>query len=251
MVLVRAGTLTGRVVDARGYPVDGATIAIVGSDPTGAPIFDDPRRASFQASHFAAMLGGPTPLVPAGELGVMPGPVPAIPHEGMRGGPALADDPRASGASAAVVAEPWVTGVDGTFRAQPASPGRVRAIVRHPQYVEAQSDIVTLLPGGEASVDVVLHAGGALEGRVVDARDRPVEGARVLVTATRGSLERMTRTASDGTFGFESLPEEVTVTAGIDDDDNQPDARTTASIPTRAASPPSRSACPRRATRCP
>jgi len=227
--LVRAGTLTGRVVDARGYPVDGATIEIVGSDPTGAPIFDDPRRASFQAAHFAAMLGGPTPLVPAGELGVMPGPVPAIPHEGVGTGPAMPfEPPRGTGAGSA---EPWVTRADGTFRASPASPGRVRAIVRHPQFVEAQSDLVTLLPGGEANVDVVMHEGGTLEGRVVDARDRPVEGARVLVAATRGSFERSTRTASDGTFAFASLPAEITLTAGVDDDDNQPDVRMTASIP--------------------
>jgi protocatechuate 3,4-dioxygenase beta subunit len=226
--LVRAGTLTGRVVDARGYPVDGATIEIVGSDPTGAPIYDDPRRSTFQAAHFNAMLGGPAMLVPAGELGVMPGPVPAIPHQGLRGVTMPADVPHGSVAS---VAEPWVTRADGTFRATPASPGRVRAIVHHPQYVEAQSDLVTLLPGGEANVDIVMHEGGTLEGRVLDARDRPVEGARVLVAATRGSFERSTRTASDGTFAFASLPSDVTLTAGVDDDDNQPDVRMTASIP--------------------
>lgn len=226
--LVRAGTLTGNVVDARGYPVDGATIEIVGSDPTGAPIFDDPRRASFQASHFAAMLGGPAPLVPSGELGVMPGAVPAIPHEGAGVGVGLPVEPAREAVS---TAEPWVTRADGSFRASPASPGRVRAIVRHPQFVEAQSDVVTLLPGGEAHVDVVMHEGGALEGRVVDARDRPVEGARVLVAATRGTLERATRTASDGTFAFASLPAEITLTAGVDDDEDQPDVRMTASIP--------------------
>jgi hypothetical protein len=233
--LQRAGVLTGRVVDAQGYPVDGATIEIVGTDPTGAPIFDDPRRSTFQAAHFDAMLGGPAPLVPAGELGVMPGPVPAIPHDGS--GIRFAPPGPAFGAGSmgavgqASLAEPWVTESDGTFRASPASPGRLRAIVHHPQYVEAQSDLVTLAPGGEAHVDVVMHAGGTLEGRVVDAHDRAVEGARVVVAAMRGSLERSTRSASDGTFAFAALPEEVSLTAGVDDDDEQPDVRMTVSIP--------------------
>jgi hypothetical protein len=69
-----------------------------------------------------------------------------------------------------------------------------------------------------------MREGGALEGRVLDWRDRPVEGARVLVTAMRGSLERTTRTASDGSFAFASLPEAVSLTASADDDE-QPDVR--------------------------
>jgi hypothetical protein len=228
IALVRAGTLTGRVVDARGYPVDGATIEIVGTDPSGAPIYDDPRRSTFQSAHFDAMLAGPAALVPAGELGVVPGPVPAIPHEGSSATPGAAI---ASNAGTGAMVEPWVTRDDGTFRASPASPGRVRAIVHHPQYVEAQSDIVTLAPGGEAHVDVVMHAGGTLEGKVVDDRDRPVEGARVVVSATRGSLERTTRTASDGTFAFAAMPDEVVLTASVDEDESQPDGRMVVSIP--------------------
>jgi hypothetical protein len=141
--------------------VDGATVEIVGTDPAGAPIFDDPRRAGFQAAHFEAMLAGPAPLVPVGELGVMPGPVPAIPHGALglastAAGASGAGSALFPGRSARGVAEPlyepWVTRSDGTFRATPASPGRVRAVVRHPQYVEAQSDLVTLAPGGEVHV---------------------------------------------------------------------------------------------------
>jgi hypothetical protein len=224
IALVRAGVMTGRVVDDRGYPVGGASIAIVGTDPGGAPIFDDPRRASFQAAHFDAMLGGPTALVPAGELGVMPGPVPAIPPSG-----AFLDRAILRGS---LDVEPWVTRGDGTFRASPASPGRLRAVVHHPQFVEAQSDPVTLAPGGEANVEIVMHGGGALEGRVVDARDRPVEGARILVSATRGVQERTARTAADGTFAFAALPDTVTVTASTQDDD-QPDVRVSIAIPER------------------
>jgi hypothetical protein len=230
--LVRAGTLTGRIVDARGYPVDGATIQIVGTEPSGAPIVDDPRRSAFQAAHFEAMLGGPAPLVPAGELGVLPGPVPAIPHEGA--GPATGaglGPVIASGGRREPLAEPWVSRADGTFRANPATPGRVRALVRHPQFVEAESELVTLVPGGEAHVEIVMHEGGSLEGRVVDAHDRPVAGARLVVWAARGTLERTTRAASDGSFSFASLPDEVILTAGLDADADQPDVRMTVTVP--------------------
>lgn len=228
--LARAGALEGRVTDARGFPVDGATIEVVGTDAYGAPIDDDPRRASFRDVHFAATLAGPAPLVPAGELGVMPGPVPPIP----RAGASVVTGPLAQAAANATAidpAEPWVTRADGTFAATPASPGRVRALVRHPQYVEALSDIVSLLPGATAHVDVVMHAGGALEGRVVDAGGRPVDGARVTVAATRGSLERSSRTASDGSFAFASLPEGVVVSVSTDDDPGVVRARLPLAIP--------------------
>jgi hypothetical protein len=220
--LVRAGVLSGRVVDTRGYPVDGATVEISGTDTMGGPILDDPRRSSFQAAHFDAMIAGPSPLVASGELGVMTGPVPPIPAAGIYS--------TLPAERAVLDAEPWVTRDDGTFRASPASPGRVRAFVRHPQYVEAQSDMVTLLPGGEAEVKVVMHRGGSLEGRVLDSRERPVASTRVFVSATRGTLERMTQTASDGTFAFAALPETVTLTTSTDDDET-PDVRTALEIP--------------------
>ena len=89
VALVKGGSLIGRIVDTRGYAVDGATIRVVGTDLEGMPIDEDPQRSSFREAHFAASLAGPRPLVPAGELGVMPGPVPAIPH-GPAAGLALA-----------------------------------------------------------------------------------------------------------------------------------------------------------------
>ena len=228
IALVRAGTLTGRVVDARGFPVDGATISIVGSDFNGGPIDDDPRRTQFRDAHFDATLRGPAPLLAAGELGVMPGPVPPIPH-GFSTAPSL---PNAQGVLPAP-AEPWITRDDGTFRAAPASPGRVRALVRHPQFVEAMSDLVTLTSGGEAHVDIVMHAGGTLEGRVVDTAGRAVAGARVAVAAVRGSMVRATKSATDGTFAFAALPEDVTVLVSRDDEANDVLARVPVSIPER------------------
>jgi protocatechuate 3,4-dioxygenase beta subunit len=205
VVLVHAAKLSGRVVDARGFPVGGASIEIIGNDAMGSPIDDDPRRVELQEAHFDSALAPPRPLVPAGDLGVVPGAVPAIPHGFFRA-------PFSSLPGRSLI-EPWVTRDDGTFRATPVTPGRVRALVRHPLFVEGVSDAVTITPGEEAEVRIVLRPGGTLEGRVLDFRGQPVSRARVTVSAARGSLEKTTLTATDGTFAFASLPEAVTLTA--------------------------------------
>ncbi len=216
--LLRGGEITGRVVDTRGAPIAGASLQIVGTDVTGAPIDADPQRERFRRVSFDAALGGPVPLVAAGELGVMPGPVPPIPH---LGGPSVAPPlpllptapPLGSAPlpAPAPLREPWVSRGDGTFRIAPIPPGRVRVLARHPQYVEGMSEIVLLEPGagglaGSAAPEVtlVLSSGGALEGRVVDEGARPVAGARVSLSG--GAFEHSTRTASDGTFAFASVP---------------------------------------------
>ncbi|MBX3210687.1 MAG: carboxypeptidase regulatory-like domain-containing protein [Labilithrix sp.] len=229
IALARGGVLVGKVSDARGYAVDGATIRVVGTDLEGMPIDEDPSRWSFREAHFTAQLKGPSPLVPAGELGVMPGPVPKIPH-GPLVGLSFGPSPTAA-ATGASRAEPWVTGRDGTFRASPITPGRVRALVHHPQYVEAMSEIVVLESNKEARVEVVLQRGGNLEGRVVDARGRPVSGAHVTALATRGSLEHMTRSGTDGSFAFAALPEAVTILVARDEDPTTIVARVEVSVP--------------------
>ena len=228
--LLKGGSLIGRIVDTRGYAVDGATIRVVGTDLEGMPIDEDPQRSSFRDAHFTAALAGPRPLVPSGELGVMPGPVPAIPH-----GPAASltlAGVSVSGAGARTASdEPWVSGRDGMFKATPIPPGRVRALVHHPQYVEAMSDVVTLVSEKESRVDVVLSRGGSLEGRVVDTRGRQVAGAHVTALATRGSLERVTRSGSDGSFAFAALPEAVTILVSRDEDIAQVAVRIEVTIP--------------------
>lgn len=226
IVLTRAGVLEGRVVDARGFPIDGATIEVVGTDFNGAPIDDDPRHRAFRAAHFEANLAGPTPLIPMGELGVMPGPVPAIPH-------AFANSSASNAPASAYNVAPWVTREDGTFRIEPVSPGRVRVVVRHPQFVETISDVVSLHSGGEAHVDVVMHAGGGIEGKVVDSHGQVVVGSRVTVTATRGSLERSEVTGDDGTFAFAALPSDVWIGAAGPDDPLQTLVRVATSVPER------------------
>ncbi len=226
IVLVKAGVLSGRVTDARGFPIAGATLEVVGTDALGGPIADDPKKRRFRDAQFDAVLPGPSALVPAGELGVLPGPVPPIPKVGER---VLGFSP--PGALPSLDA-PWVTKADGTFELSPVTPGRVRVLVRHPEFVEALSDAVSLSPGGRKDdITIVLRRGGELEGRVVDASGRPVAGARLEVVATRGSFARTTRAATDGTFAFSSVPDACTLDVYRDEDALHPSRRVSAIVP--------------------
>jgi hypothetical protein len=233
VALVRGGMLIGKIKDSRGYAVDGATIRVVGTDTDGMPIDEDPQRTSFREAHFTQALAGPSPLIPAGQLGVMPGPVPPIPHgpayQSMTFGPArsTAISPSANAGGE----EGWVSARDGSFTAKPVTPGRVRAYVRHPQYVEAMSEVVTLLPDKDAHVEVVLQRGGILEGKVVDTKGRGVAGVHVTVLATKGSLERMTRTGGDGSFAFAAVPDTLTILVARDEDVSNVVARAEANVP--------------------
>jgi protocatechuate 3,4-dioxygenase beta subunit len=209
IALIRGATLMGEVVDGRGFPVEGASIEVVGTDAFGLPVAETPFLAAFRNTHFDWAFSGPATLIPAGELGVMPGPVPPIPAAGVRieAGTdlwSLADVPPP-------LIEAWVTRSDGRFTARPVTPGRVRAVARHPDYVEGASELVTLGPGGEARVKIVMLGGGSLAGRVLDDRSMPVEGAEVEVASTNTSLVRTALTASDGSFEFSGIPSRVVI----------------------------------------
>jgi protocatechuate 3,4-dioxygenase beta subunit len=204
IALVRGARLLGDVVDAEGHPIGGARVEVIGTDPDGAPIAETPLAIEFRRAHFAWALKGPSPLLPGGELGVMSGPIPPIPN-----GPFEADLALDRMVLTPENVEPWVTDLRGEFRASPLPAGRVRALVKHPSYVEATSDPVTLGAGGEARVRVVLRVGGSIEGTVVDEYGLPVAGARVDAAAVQGTLVRTTRSADDGSFAFATLPSEV------------------------------------------
>lgn len=223
--LERGGVIVGDVVDDRGFPVAGATIEVVGVDAEGMPIDETTALSDFREEHFEATLAGPSPLIPMGELGFMPGPIPDLPHGGA-GLSALSRGPQRGG-------DPWVTRADGTFRADPVPPGRVHAIVRHPDYVEAISEMVTLRAGGEATVHIVLRHGGWIEGRVLEEDRTPVAGARIELAATHGSLERIAYTADDGTFTFAAAPDEVLLSIARPDAPADVVARVLVDVPDR------------------
>ena len=208
--LVRGGTLVGRVVDERGFPVEGVSLEVIGTDVYGMPVALTPESGAVRKAHFDQVLAGPAPLVPAGELGVMPGPVPPIPLVGaaVPGVSVLAD----------VLQSRWTTDGRGRFRAGGVSPGELRVLARHPEFVDSVSDPVRLAAGGEAEVEVVLRAGRRIEGRLVDADGFPVALARVRLQASRGAFDRTLLTRPDGTFAVAVAPKDLVVSVfGVDD----------------------------------
>jgi protocatechuate 3,4-dioxygenase beta subunit len=224
--LLRGGTLRGDVVDREGRPIGGATVEIVGTDLDGMPIAATPLSSEFQKAHFAWALAGPSPLLPAGELGITQGPVPPIPN-----GPAPPAGPMEELLAPGGASEPWVTSRDGAFRAAPVPPGRVRALVRHPSFVETTSEMVTLSPGGSAAVRVVMDSGGILEGTVVDDADLPVAGARVEAVAALGTANRTVTTGDDGSFSLPTLPSDVLVTVARPTEPFRPVVRRRLAVP--------------------
>jgi hypothetical protein len=209
LALLRGATVSGEVVDERGFAVDSASVEIVGTDFEGLPIAETPLALAFQRAHFEWALGGPLPLIPVGELGVLPGPIPPVPQ-----GERLVAmvDPSSSVDSWSqpqANAGGWVTDLRGRFSANPVTPGRVQAIVRHPAYLQAVSGWVRVMPGETASVRVVMRRGAALEGRLVDDRGWPVAGAPVTLSAMDAAFRSFTITSDDGAFAFASVPARV------------------------------------------
>ncbi|HZO14567.1 MAG TPA: carboxypeptidase regulatory-like domain-containing protein, partial [Polyangiaceae bacterium] len=199
--LLRGGTIVGRVVDDRDFPVDGAQLEVVGIDTEGMPIMESSSLTDFRRDHFAFALPGAPPLIPAGELGVMPV-IPDIPRDV---GPLFVTPSRPE----EPVEGAWLSNRRGQFELTPVTPGRVRVVARHPSYVESMSDPVNLEPGEKIELKIVMHRGGILEGRVLEADRSPVVGARIELLATAASSVRITFTAEDGTFAFAALPSEV------------------------------------------
>jgi len=198
IALLRGGKLIGTVVDERDFPIDGVSLEVVGIDSVGMPIVESSTLSAFRDDHFAFALPGATPLIPVGELGVMPT-IPDVPREF---GPLVVTSTQRTGT-------PWVSGSKGTFTLTPVTPGRLRVVAHHPSYVAAVSDAVNLESGATQELRIVMRRGGILEGRVLEQDRSPVSGARVEVVSPAGSVQRVTYAADDGRFAFAALPAEV------------------------------------------
>lgn len=194
--LERSATIEGRVLDPEGFPVAGATIEIAGTDMYSMPVSVTHLRDEISDAHFDWAEDLANVLIPAGELGVMLGPVPPIP---------LSDVPVSEGRR-------LTTNEKGYFVARDVPPGELVVLARHPAFMDGRSDVLKVGPGEHKKTEVVLGRGEPLRGRVLDHQDFPVRNARVQVSA-RGFDRRVTA-EEDGTFHLEAAPAEVTLRVG-------------------------------------
>ena len=207
LALVRGGTVEGRVLDADGKPVAGATVRAltVGENPVeiSAHVDDDHlRRFSGRTAapvQEATSVSADPQFVQRGELGVMLGPIPPIPPPGtIAARPAAIVDP--SSAAAALAGPPpplavdaatasiWVTGTDGRYRIRGLAKGKLAVLAAAAGYAEARSKEVAIKTSEVATgIDIVLSAGTFVVGRVSDARGAPVVGAQVLAKPDVGA----------------------------------------------------------------
>jgi hypothetical protein len=191
--LERAATIEGRVLDPDGFPVAGATIEIAGTDLYSMPVSVTHLVDEIADAHFDWAEDLANVLIPAGELGVMLGPVPPIP---------LSDVPVAEGRRLS-------TDEKGYFLARDVPPGELVVLARHPAFMDGRSAVLKVGPGAHKKTEIILGRGEPLRGRVLDHQDFPVKNARVQVSG-RGFDRRVTA-EEDGTFQLEAAPQEVTL----------------------------------------
>ena len=174
--LERASILEGRVVDERGWGIEGALVR------------------AFAEGHLRAAAPG------AGDsLGVTSGPVPPI---------------SAAGSGALAFVRQVTTRSDGAFILPSLRAGPYTITASHDDFAPAESERLHAGPGATRSdVRLVMRSGAELAGRVVDERGNGLEGIPVELRAPTERLPRMSVTASDGSFSFRGVRGEVSVTA--------------------------------------
>ena len=196
LALERGAAIEGRVVDASGRPIAGASVRALASQIEFSADVDQDRLRRFSGRSAAppptATAASADPqLISRGELGVMVGPIPPLPLPGEQvARPAAVIDPKAA---SVLVGEPpplavtdpsrasiWTTGTDGRYRIRGIARGKVTALAIAANFAEGRSREVALGAGELVTdVDIVLGAGTFVVGRVSDQHGDPVAGAEV------------------------------------------------------------------------
>lgn len=237
LALAGGATLEGRVLDAAGQPLSGASVrALAGSaavtEHSAAVERDQLRRYSGWTTAPTAVAGEATfandpQLLARGELGVLVGGIPPIPPPGATVATAATLAP-AGGLDPSMVglaAEPpplgtnparasiWITAADGRYRISGLPRGKVAALATLVGLAEGRSRAITVEPGQLVTgVDVVLAAGTMVSGVVRDQHRVPVAGATVHAAPEVGAALDSFTDAS-GTYRLGPLDGTVEVTA--------------------------------------
>ena len=191
--LLRAGIVSGRIVDEHGQPVVGAEIELSGTAVDGSPV---------RVAANVQLLAGSNRPPPAGDnLGITEGPIPKVPLIAL---PQSA--PGALDTDAVLAAAGFASDASGGFRVEGVAPGRVQVVARHARFAPSRSALEVLAPGGTlADLLVVMTAGVDLRGRVLDARGFPASGIRVQLLLEGEPSARVTLSANDGGFAFPAV----------------------------------------------
>ncbi len=220
--LRRAAEIRGVVVDASGAAVRGAQVEVGGTTDAGEVVSMSAASLAFRASLFEAQRSGPTPLRPAGELGVTLGGVPPIPLVAtVLADPTRPDSVRAPASDASdggpddgPTALGFATDAQGRFRITGVPPGRIALVARHLAYAPTFTPPRVVVAGAQLDdVRIVLSEGGVVDGRVIDARGFPVEAIRVELSAPGEPVPRGLLSGVDGRFEFRGVVGEITLTA--------------------------------------
>jgi hypothetical protein len=218
--------VSGRVVDADGRPLEGATVLArgQGADGAGQEISDatlvrPPAAADDPSAGLATWKAGTTAtglaFIPRGELGVTVGPLPYPPPPGA-GALRVASPLAAAPADLPplpvdpAVAPRLTTGPDGRFRITGVPPGRYQVFAHKGGYADGASAPFQVELGREvADLDVALGAGLTLEGQVVDDRGAAVAGASVAAQPRAGGQPSLATTGADGRYRLGPLAGEL------------------------------------------
>lgn len=211
IALDREVLVRGRVVDSRGAPVANAQVEIATIDLDGRATFLNATARAFREQLFERQQRGPGPLRASGELGVTSGPVPHIPT-----------DPFVSRPVEGALESGFVTDEQGRFSVGEIPPGAVRVSALHPAFVRGESALRAARAGETIEVEVVLHSGGLIDGRLVDERGYPIAQQMIEVRVEHDPAVRRVFTARDGTFRVPAILGRASVVAVVN---GQPAAR--------------------------
>lgn len=205
LALLRAGSISGQVLDDDGEPVPDANVVVRGTSITGTNVDLSassawaPRDAN--ASNSQQATGGEN-------LGVMHGGIPAIPLAGP-----VTPDARAS-AEADTQAAAFRSDAKGQFQLNGVPPGALRLCASHAGFATSAPVAVRLGSGEQSSgVELRLTRGGVLEGELQDPNGQPIPHVRVQLLVDRDGSQRSALSARDGSFRFDALVGNVQVTA--------------------------------------